>query len=257
MNKQKAYLQSLLLAGEMEIPVELINSPVGAGSPRPFVGAVTAPLPEKCQTPNNNTIRSLSELRSHIGDCERCPLHKTRTNLVFGDGNEKAQIMFVGEAPGEEEDLQGLPFVGRSGQLLTKIIEAMGLQRPDVYIANVVKCRPPNNRNPKPEEITCCSPFLNHQIDIIQPKVIICLGTFAAQTLLCSEEKITALRKKFHPWPNQNYRSRYQNSIQAGSVKLLATYHPAYLLRNPEMKKEVWEDMKMVMGLLGLALKNK
>ena len=179
----------------------------------------------------------LKDLRAEIGDCTRCVLCKGRTNIVFGVGNPKAQLMFVGEGPGADEDLKGEPFVGRAGQLLTKMIEAMGLKRSDVYIGNIVKCRPPNNRNPEPDEIAACMPFLKKQIEVINPEVLVCLGKFAAQTLLQTETPISKLRGEF-----QNY----------GDIKLMPTYHPAFLLRNPNMKKAVWEDLKMVMKVLGL-----
>jgi uracil-DNA glycosylase family 4 len=179
----------------------------------------------------------LKPLRDHIGDCTRCRLHQGRTHLVFGVGNPKAQLMFVGEAPGADEDASGVPFVGRAGQLLTKMIEAMGLTRSDIYIANIIKCRPPGNRPPEPDEILECIPFLKQQIETINPKVIVGLGKFAAQTLLQTEIPITKLRGEFHDY---------------GSAKLMPTYHPAYLLRNPNMKKAVWEDLQKVMKVLGL-----
>ncbi|OGW84713.1 MAG: uracil-DNA glycosylase [Omnitrophica bacterium RIFCSPLOWO2_01_FULL_45_10] len=156
----------------------------------------------------------------------------TRRNSVFGSGDSKARLMFIGEAPGEEEDRQGLPFVGRAGQLLTKIIEAMGLERKDVYIANVLKCRPPNNRMPLPSEILACEENLKKQIEIIKPKVICALGKFASQTLLRTESSITALRGSFKDY---------------FGTKVMPTYHPAYLLRNPQDKRLVWEDMKKVL----------
>lgn len=193
------------------------------------------------KTSKKGKTGTLEELRAEIGDCTRCRLSKERTNLVFGVGNPNADLMFVGEGPGSEEDRQGIPFVGRAGQLLTKIIEAMGLKREDVYIANVVKCRPPNNRNPEPDEIKTCMPFLARQIEIIQPKVIVCLGTFAAQTLLATDEKISKLRGHF---------------VEKDGVKILPTYHPAFLLRNPNMKKPVWEDMKKVMEVMELKAKS-
>ena len=181
-------------------------------------------------------VRDLSAVRVEIGACTRCKLHTLgRTQIVFGVGNPDADLMFVGEAPGADEDVQGVPFVGRAGQLLTKIIEAIELTREDVYIANVIKCRPPQNRNPEPDEIETCEPFLFQQIDVIKPKVIVALGKFAAQTLLRSEEPISRLRGRVF-----DYR---------GS-KLLPTFHPAYLLRNPSSKREVWEDMKLVKTLL-------
>ncbi|MGZ3635885.1 MAG: uracil-DNA glycosylase [Syntrophales bacterium] len=178
---------------------------------------------------------TLGEVRSELGDCQRCPLGRVRTNIVFGEGNPNAEIAFVGEAPGGDEDIQGRPFVGRAGQLLTKIIAAMGLKRSDVYICNILKCRPPGNRNPKPEEITACEPFLVKQLEAINPRVICALGTFAARTLLKTDVPITVLRGKFHSYHG---------------IQLMPTYHPAYLLRNPEAKKQVWEDVQKIMKAL-------
>jgi DNA polymerase len=181
---------------------------------------------------------TLDDLRAHIGDCRRCKLAPGRTNLVFGVGNPKAELMFVGEGPGRDEDLKGEPFVGRAGQLLTEIItKGMKLRREDVYIANVIKCRPPENRNPEPDEIASCMPFLTRQIEIIGPRVIVALGKFAAQTLLDTKTPIMRLRGVW-----QNYHG----------IKVMATLHPAYLLRNPGDKKLVWEDIKLVMAELGL-----
>ena len=174
---------------------------------------------------------SLESLKTEVLKCSSCDLHATRHNVVFGSGNPKAGLMFVGEAPGQDEDLQGLPFVGRAGQLLTKIIEAMGLKREDVYIANILKCRPPNNRPPLPTEILACADNLRRQVELIKPKVICTLGKFASQTLLKTETPITALRGKF-----QEYNG----------IKVMPTFHPAYLLRNPQDKKLVWEDMKKI-----------
>ena len=154
---------------------------------------------------------------------------------MFGVGNAEARLMFVGEGPGAEEDEQGVPFVGRAGQLLTQIIKAMGLEREDVYIANVVKCRPPGNRNPEPDEIEQCEPFLMRQMDVIKPAVVVALGKFAAQTLLRTTEPISRMRGRFH---------------QIGDIRVMPTFHPSYLLRNPAAKREVWEDMKVVMGVL-------
>jgi uracil-DNA glycosylase len=179
---------------------------------------------------------ALAEVRSDIGDCTRCKLHTLgRSQIVFGVGNPQADLMFVGEAPGADEDIQGVPFVGRAGQLLTKIIEAMGMKREDVYIANVIKCRPPQNRNPEPDEVETCEPFLFRQIDVIKPKVIVALGKFGAQTLLRTLDPISRLRGRVF-----EYRG----------AKLIPTFHPAYLLRNPSSKREVWEDMKLVRKLL-------
>lgn len=175
--------------------------------------------------------KGLDLIRKELGNCMRCRLAQGRTHLVFGEGNAEAELMFVGEGPGREEDLQGLPFVGRAGQLLTKIIEAIGMKRGDVYIANVVKCRPPDNRAPLPDEIATCLPFLMKQIAVIRPKVIVALGKIAAQALLNTNEPITKIRGRFHRW---------------GDILVMPTFHPAYLLRNPAMKRYVWEDMKLV-----------
>src|SRR5882672_6733559 len=183
---------------------------------------------------------TLPLIRENLGECTRCKLHKTRKKIVFGDGNPKAQLVFVGEGPGADEDEQGLPFVGRAGKLLTQMIEAMGLQRKDVYICNVVKCRPPENRQPEEDEVSTCSPFLLRQIDAIAPKVIVCLGAVAAKTLLQTNRGISQFRGEWLA-----FRGR----------KLLATYHPAYLLRNPPAKSEVWKDLQKVMAVLGLEVK--
>jgi uracil-DNA glycosylase len=178
----------------------------------------------------------LKEIRADIGDCTRCKLHGLgRRQIVFGVGNPRAALMFVGEAPGYEEDVQGEPFVGRAGQLLTRIIEAIGLTREDVYIANVIKCRPPENRNPEPDEVASCEPFLFRQVDAIKPRVIVALGTFAAHALLKVNTPISRLRGRSY-----NYRG----------AQLIATFHPAFLLRNPERKRDTWEDMKKVRDLL-------
>ncbi len=167
--------------------------------------------------------------------CQLCSLHKTRTNLVFGDGNLDAEIMFVGEAPGREEDLAGIPFVGAAGQLLTRIIKAMKLERRDVFITNVLRCRPPGNRNPLPEEVVCCRPYLLELVRIIEPKVICTLGKFAAHVLLDETRPISRLRGNFYEF---------------AGIKLMPTYHPAYLLRNPQDKKLVWDDIKKIMKFL-------
>ena len=195
------------------------------------------PAPDKVQRVSTNSDRgevsSLEELRDDIGDCRRCKLHLGRTHVVFGIGNPNAKLMFVGEGPGRDEDLKGEPFVGRAGQLLTDIItKGMGLTRDDVYIANVVKCRPPQNRNPEPDEVASCEPFLKKQIELIRPKIIVALGKFAVQALLQSKVPITQLRGKWHTYMG---------------IKLMPTFHPAYLLRNPADKKLVWEDIKKVM----------
>jgi DNA polymerase len=180
---------------------------------------------------------ALRVIREELGaHCSRCKLHTLgRTQVVFGVGNPSADLMFVGEAPGADEDIQGEPFVGRAGQLLTKIIEAIGLRREDVYIANVIKCRPPGNRNPEPDEVEQCEPFLFRQIDTVKPKVIVALGKFAAQCLLRTNDPITRIRGR---------EFKYRDAI------LIPTYHPAYLLRTPSAKREVWEDMKRVRAIV-------
>jgi len=178
----------------------------------------------------------LNKVREELGDCQRCPLAKTRTNLVFGAGDPDAQLMFVGEAPGRDEDREGIPFIGRAGQLLTKIIQAINMTRDQVYIANILKCRPPNNRNPEAEEIEKCYPFLQQQIKVIQPRIICALGAFAAQTLLQTKTPIGRLRGRGHPFNKHSL--------------VVPTYHPAFLLRNPNKKRDVWEDMQLVMKLL-------
>lgn len=178
-------------------------------------------------------LATLATIRATIGDCQRCRLCSGRTNIVFGVGNPHADLMFVGEAPGADEDARGEPFVGRAGQLLNKIIEAMDMQRSDVYIGNIAKCRPPQNRAPLPDEAATCMPFLLEQIAAIQPKIIVCLGSIAARYLLNDELlQISKVRGRFHDWHG---------------ALLMPTYHPAYLLRNPSAKKPVWEDMQKVM----------
>jgi uracil-DNA glycosylase family 4 len=181
------------------------------------------------------TTMTLAGVREELGECTRCPLSGTRKNLVFGEGSASARLVFVGEAPGEEEDNQGRPFVGRAGQLLTKIIHAMGLKREDVYICNILKCRPPGNRNPEGDEIAACQPFLFRQIAAVRPRVICALGTFGAQTLLKTKEPISRLRGQF---------------IDFHGAKFMATFHPAYLLRNPNEKRKVWEDVQKIRDYL-------
>ena len=192
-------------------------------------GAVPAPEGAPAAT-------QLVRIREELGDCTRCKLHGGRTTLVFGVGNPDADLMFVGEAPGRDEDLQGIPFVGRAGQLLTKIIEAIDLRREDVYIANVIKCRPPQNRNPERDEVDTCEPFLFAQIDAIKPRVIVGLGSFAVRTLLRDDKT-----------PISKARGRVYNFRGA---KLIPTFHPAFLLRSPDRKRDVWEDMKKARSIL-------
>ena len=180
-------------------------------------------------------VKTLEQIRAEIGECTRCRLCEGRTKIVFGVGNPKAELMFIGEGPGRDEDIQGEPFVGRAGVLLNKIIEAMGMKRSDIYIANIVKCRPPENRAPLPDEVAMCIPFLQQQIETIKPKVIVCLGAVAYKNLLQTEEGISRVRGQWLEYKN---------------IKVMPTYHPAYLLRNPEAKKPVWEDMKKVRDFL-------
>jgi DNA polymerase len=184
-------------------------------------------------TPAPVAAESLDDIRSDLGECVRCGLSRHRTHIVFGRGNTHAKLVFVGEGPGQEEDQAGEPFVGAAGQLLTKIIEAIRLRREDVYIANVVKCRPPGNRTPEPGEIEACSTFLRRQIAAIRPRFVCTLGACAAQTLLRTRAPISHLRGRFH---------------EVDGLRVLPTFHPAYLLRNPEHKREVWEDMKVLMN---------
>jgi uracil-DNA glycosylase family 4 len=232
------FAKSLGVAGVSRDPAWRKRSRIGGAA----VARDSGPVAER--TPGStivvplfaNQSEALAGIRTDIGDCTRCKLHTLgRQQVVFGVGNPDADLMFVGEAPGADEDIQGEPFVGRAGQLLTKIIEAIELRREDVYIANVIKCRPPQNRNPEPDEVETCEPFLFRQIDVIKPKVIVALGKFGAQTLLRTLDPISKLRGRVF-----DYR---------GS-KLVPTFHPAYLLRNPSSKREVWEDMKLVKRLL-------
>ncbi|HEU4416133.1 MAG TPA: uracil-DNA glycosylase [Candidatus Angelobacter sp.] len=218
----------LQLAVEETAVEEKIIAPKSSISKAPS----TAPLPVIQDKPS-----ALKLIREDIGDCTRCRLHKGRTNLVFGVGNVNADLMFIGEGPGADEDAQGEPFVGRAGQLLNNMISAMGLKREDVYIANVVKCRPPSNRTPEKDECDTCSPFLMRQIEVIRPKVIVALGAVAAKNLLAVNDSMANLRGRWYDFKGS---------------KLAVTYHPAYLLRDPRQKKETWKDLQMVMKFLGL-----
>lgn len=187
---------------------------------------------DKQRAISDKPAEALEGLRKEMEGCRKCSLWRNRNNVVFGEGNPHARLILVGEAPGRNEDLQGKPFVGAAGKLLTKILASIGLKRGDVFIGNILKCRPPMNRNPQPEEIKACRGYLDRQLKIIEPKIILAMGTFAAQTLLKTDERIGRLRGGFHPF--------------AKGVKLLATYHPAALLRNPGYKRAVWEDMKLL-----------
>ena len=228
---------------------EQSNPGAAAGpAPPPAADADTAPIPSWTsaalwdapagggETAGATPAERLRSIRDELGDCTRCKLHGGRSHLVFGVGSPDADLMFVGEAPGRDEDLQGEPFVGRAGQLLTKIIEAIDLRREDVYIANVIKCRPPRNRNPERDEVETCRPFLFAQIDAIQPRVIVALGSFAVRTLL-DDDRLPISRAR-----GQVYACR--------GAKLIPTFHPAFLLRSPDRKRDVWEDMKRVRSLL-------
>lgn len=196
-------------------------------------------LPRKVQAKSAEEDVSMGKLETQVAGCGLCELAQTRTNTVFGEGSNNARLMFIGEAPGADEDKHGRPFIGRAGQLLTKIIESIGLKREDVFIGNILKCRPPGNRNPSPEEIVKCSPYLRKQIERIKPEVICTLGKFASQTLLETETTISSLRGRFHDYHG---------------IKLMPTYHPAYLLRNSSGKKDVWEDMQTIARELGLKI---
>ncbi len=215
-----------------------VTSTAGA----PPTAIPVAPGPSLFEIVDRVPGETLNDIRADLGECTRCRLHKTRNKIVFGVGNPKAELVFVGEGPGHDEDMQGEPFVGRAGKLLTQMIEAMSLRREDVYIANVVKCRPPENRLPEKDEIATCSPFLLRQLAAIQPKVICCLGACAAQTMLATTQGISKFRGEWFDF--------------RGS-KLIATYHPAYLLRNPPAKSEVWKDLQKVMAVLGLQPKKR
>jgi len=198
----------------------------------------------------SDPVKALKIIREDLGDCTRCVLHKQgRKQIVFGVGNPKAELMFVGEGPGADEDAQGEPFVGRAGQLLNNMIKAMGIERKDVYIANIVKCRPPGNRTPEREECATCSPFLMRQIAVIKPKVIVALGAVAAKTLLAMNASMMQLRGRFYDFRPAGLRS---NDPQWDGCKLAVTYHPAFLLRDPRQKGEAWKDLQMVMKELGM-----
>ncbi|GAM11698.1 DNA polymerase [Geobacter sp. OR-1] len=226
----RAYLVDLQESGIDELP--LAASPLVSAAERDML---LGPPPELLS--GEEIVETLDSIRSDLGDCHRCQLGATRTSLVFGVGNPNARLVFVGEGPGRDEDLQGEPFVGEAGKLLTRIIEAMGLKRSDVYICNVIKCRPPQNRDPLPSEIEACSSFMLRQVKAINPLMIVALGKFAAQTLLAAKTPISKLRGTFHDYHG---------------IPLMPTFHPAALLRDPALKREVWEDMKQVMKKMGI-----
>jgi DNA polymerase len=242
-DRERQVLQDVLERAKYYASLSTLGLPPGSAPP-PLVGAapgaaavarpappLVAPGPQGAA----DATHRLTAIREEIGDCQRCRLAPTRRTIVFGQGNPNARLMFVGEAPGADEDEQGLAFVGKAGQLLTKIIEAIGMRREDVFIANVLMCRPPQNRNPEPDEVLACQPYLEQKIAAIQPRVLVGLGKFGAHWLLKTAEPITRLRGRL---------GRYNG------ITVMPTYHPAYLLRNPGAKKEVWEDMKVVRALL-------
>jgi uracil-DNA glycosylase len=206
----------------------------------------SAPKPEQNV---NDPVKALKIIRNDLGNCTRCDLHKGRKNIVFGVGDSKAELMFVGEGPGADEDETGEPFVGRAGQLLNNMIKAMGIEREQVYIANIVKCRPPSNRTPEREECDTCSPFLMRQIAVVKPKVIVALGATAAKTLLAMNSSMIQLRGRFYDFKPASVQS---NDPSWDGCKLAVTYHPAFLLRDPRQKSEAWKDLQMVMKELGL-----
>lgn len=244
----KAWLERESALGLEAVPRSVVPQPAAVRVPPPAATPPTAgpspgTLPDVLVEPGIRQAGTLEELRAVLGDCQRCKLAKCRTNIVFGVGNPRARLMFVGEGPGEDEDRQGEPFVGKAGELLDSIItNGMGLSRGDVYIANVVKCRPPNNRNPEPDEIVACEPFLLRQVEIVQPEVIVSLGNFATQALLRDRTAISRRRGRWH---------------EVNGRPLMPTFHPAYLLRNPSDKRLVWEDIKLVMERLGLPLPSR
>jgi uracil-DNA glycosylase family 4 len=225
-------LQFYQLLGFNRLPYSLISTPDN----KELISTGITPEVETMNELNNLSVdEALVRLREKIGDCTRCKLHGGRTNIVFGQGSDKSGLMFIGEAPGKEEDLQGLPFVGKAGELLTNLITKMGLKREDIYITNLVKSRPPRNRNPEPDEIAACKPFLLKEIDIIKPAVIITLGAVATKNLLEKNDSITALRGKVY-----DFRG----------AKVIPTFHPAYLLRNPKAKWLTWDDAQKALKLL-------
>ncbi|MFZ5443208.1 MAG: uracil-DNA glycosylase [Myxococcota bacterium] len=239
----RVLLQTPPPPGEKPLARQPVAPPAAAPTPAPARAPVSAPAPKAAapvavppSAPLAKTFATLDEIRTELGDCKRCKLCSGRKQIVFGVGNPRAELVFVGEGPGEEEDRQGIPFVGAAGQLLTKMIEAMKFKRDEVYICNVVKCRPPGNRNPEPDEITACEPFLKAQLSVIKPKVIVALGKFAAQTLLRVDTPITRLRGQWRSYEG---------------IELMPTFHPAYLLRQPDEKKKAWMDLQDVMRKFG------
>jgi uracil-DNA glycosylase len=232
LEQQREAPPALRAASTRDVPAQETAIPPRKLTPtQPEIAPAVAP---------EDRVAALRAIREDIGDCTRCALHKGRNKIVFADGSPTARLLFVGEGPGADEDAQGLPFVGRAGQLLNNMIGAMGLRREEVYICNVVKCRPPGNRTPEPEEANTCSPFLFRQIDVVRPEVIVALGATAATYLLGQRQPLAGLRGRIH-----SFRG----------TKLIVTYHPAFLLRDPRQKKEAWADLQIAMRELGLKVK--
>jgi uracil-DNA glycosylase len=232
----QSYIHYLQRLGVTELPVTL-TPPVHTEAAALSARASATMLPTQGAAIDAEPAVRLAQLAAAVHDCRKCNLHRGRTQVVFGTGDPAAALVFVGEAPGHDEDVQGEPFVGAAGQLLNRIIAAIGLRREQVYMLNVIKCRPPQNRNPQPDEIAACWPILQEQLACLRPRIICALGTFAAQTLLQTEERISRLRGRFH---------------RLGDIPVMPTYHPAFLLRNPQYKRAVWEDMQLVQRALEL-----
>jgi uracil-DNA glycosylase len=232
----QSYIHYLQRLGVTELPVTLAP-PVRTEAAALAARAAAPTLPAQGAVLDAEPAVRLAQLAAAVRDCRKCGLHRGRTQVVFGTGDPAAALVFVGEAPGHDEDVQGEPFVGAAGQLLNRIIVAIGLRREQVYILNIIKCRPPQNRNPQPDEIAACWPILQAQLACLRPRIICALGTFAAQTLLQTEERISRLRGRFH---------------KLGDIQVMPTYHPAFLLRNAQYKRAVWEDMQLVQRALGL-----
>ena len=232
----ESYVRYLQRLGVTELPVTLAP-PIRTETAALPARAGAATLPTQGTALDIEPAVRLAQLATAVHDCRKCALHRGRTQVVFGTGDPAAALVFIGEAPGHDEDVQGEPFVGPAGQLLNRIIAAIGLTREQVYILNIIKCRPPHNRNPQPDEIAACWPILQEQLACLRPRVICALGTFAAQTLLQTEASISRLRGRFH---------------RLGDIQVMPTYHPAFLLRNPQHKRAVWEDMQLVQSALAL-----
>jgi uracil-DNA glycosylase len=232
----QSYIHYLQRLGVTALPVTLAAPVRTEAAALPARASATTRPAQGAARDAEPAVR-LAQLAAAVHDCRKCGLHRGRTQVVFGTGDPTAALVFIGEAPGHDEDVQGEPFVGAAGQLLNRIIAAIGLRREQVYILNIIKCRPPQNRNPQPDEIAACWPILQAQLACLRPRIICALGTFAAQTLLQTEERISRLRGRFH---------------RLGDIQVMPTYHPAFLLRNPQYKRAVWEDMQLVQGALEL-----